>query len=177
MRRRGHARLVPGLWPEAALLAGAPEGTTPDPSDLRRRLRPTDARPIEAGDLLVFGPGLGAGTTTDRAALAFALAGVGAILTPRADAAFRDACLHAGIPLLAVKGLADAVGDGDDLTVDFANGTVENVTRRRMLMADPLSAPELRLLRVAPSLAWYGLQPGQPDPDVVETVAAPPNDY
>jgi 3-isopropylmalate dehydratase small subunit len=168
LRRRGPARLVPGTWTERDFLAGS--------APLCQRLRPEGTHPVERGDILVCGPGLGAGTSTDTAALALAQAGVGGVVAPTMDRAFRDACLHAGVPVLVLEGLP-GIGDGDDLTVDFEAGTVEDVTRRRMLVATPLTSTEIRLIRVAPSLAWYGITPGPPDPDVVETVTVPPNDY
>ena len=177
LRRRGPARLIPGTWTERDLLASAHADFAAFTNELRARLRPAGAQPVERGDILVFGKGLGAGTSLDRAALALASSGIGGIVVATVDRAFRDACLHAGLPLLLVPNPLAAIGDGDDLTVDFAAGTVEDVTRRRVLVATPLASAELRLVRVAPSLAWYGITPGPTDPDVVETVTVAPNDY
>ena len=60
-----------------------------------------------------------------------------------------------------------------DVIVDFSTGTVENVTRHRVVVATPLPPPHVALVKAGPALGWYGLR-AESDPDVAEWRARPP---
>lgn len=164
LRRRGRARIIGGRWTEQDLIGQASSPETAG-AHLQQLLPRISA--FEPGDHLIVPPGFGTPTRTDLPALAFAQAGAGGLLSTRFDPVFRESLLHAGVPLLTLRSTA-AIQEGDDLIVTFDAGTIEDVSQRKMMVADELRPAELELIRMTPTLALYGLHRGPQDPDVVE---------
>ncbi len=158
-----------GLGP-AAKLAEVMERRT----DLMRRLGVREGAKFERGDLLVAGRGFGLGTRRDHAALLLKAFGVGAVLAHTADPRFRASAIRLGLPVLTLAGLKGGVQEGDELIVDCENGTIENLRTRRVLIANPPSPRELRLISEAPGMEQMGISESmEPDPDVMEVPAKP----
>ncbi len=170
-RRRGRAHIIQGPHAEFDLLgdlALPPHDAARLAANALHRLG-LDAGRFEKGDYVVGERGFGAATTMDWFALGLSLAGVGGLLAPSIDTRFREACILAGVPILTLSDVHEAISDQDDLIIDFRTGTVENVTRHRISVAAALAPLELARVREAPSLQWYGLAPPTVDPDVLET--------
>lgn len=168
LRRRGRAHRILGAWPEHDLVGDVGPFEHIPPRRLLERLSLETVLPFERGDLLLAGRIFGSPTTTDRVALALSLSGAGFLLADSVGAAFRESCLHAGLPVLAMPGLQASIREGDDVIVDAESGTIENVTTHRVMVAPALTPTELRRALQAPSLQWYGVARPPVDPDVLE---------
>lgn len=143
-------------------------------NDLLRRLGVRHEAKFERGDLLIAGRGFGLGTRRDHAALLLKAFGVGAVLAQTVDPRFRASAIRLGLPVLTLAGLEGGVQDGDELIVDCENGTIENLRTRRVLIANPPSPRELRLISEAPGMEQLGIAESmEPDPDVMEVPAKP----
>lgn len=178
-RLRGHAHLC-GDWVGERKLVGdhaadwRPRELTRLLANVPSRLGLATVPPLEPGDVLVAGRGFGVETRTDWPALLLSLAGFGAVIAESVLPSFRDACIHAGLPVLVLPGARLTTGDGHDLILNLENGTVENVTTHRVLLASPMSPTELRLCRDAPARRLLGAWEAPRDPDVIEETTPPP---
>lgn len=172
-RRRGRIHVLPDWVHELDVVDDAgPLGAAPDLArhihELPHSLHLNPDIPFERGDFLLAGRGFLAGLRTDWPALVLTLSGVGGVLCESIATAFRESALHAGLPLLVLPGLRAALHNGDDVIVDVATGTIENVSTHHVLIAPPLAPGELQTLRQAPARALYGLLEDPTDPDVIE---------
>ena len=175
-RLRGRAHHAAD-WVGEADLVGA-HAADWRPNDLARLLEAVPQRlglpsvpAFERGDLLLSGRGFGDDAVTDWPALLLSLHGFGALLSESIRPAFRDACLHAGLPVLVLPGIRELVRPGDDLIVSLDACTIENVSTHRMLLASGLSETELRWCREAPSRALLGIQETTDETDAAESPA------
>lgn len=141
---------------------------------LPHRLGLSPTAPLERGDLLVAGHAFGAETRTDWPAVLLALRGVAAVLCESVLPAMREACLHAGLPVLVHPGMRQMVRDGDDVIVNLEAGTIENVTARRIYVGTGFTPTELRILQEAPTRSLLGVRDVPLDPDVIEEAAPRP---
>lgn len=177
---RGRSFLV-GDWLSEREILG--DGLDPAPrladvmqrrNDLMRRLGVHHEAKFERGDLLVAGRGFGIGTRRDHPALLLKAFGVGAVIAQTVDPRFRQSAVRLGLPVLTLAGVRDGVQEGDELIVDVESGTIENLRTRRVLIADPPSPRELRLIAEAPGMEQMGIAESmEPDPDVMEVPAKP----
>jgi 3-isopropylmalate dehydratase small subunit len=107
---------------------------------------PEFASTVRPGDVLVGGRGFGVGGGHDHAHTALRAAGIGGIIaTSFGWQFFRHAVDHA-LPLLVVddlKGLAH----GDELEVDYAGGTIANLTQGIERRGTPMSGIAMEIVR------------------------------
>lgn len=168
MRRRGRAHFaIPNavadeIWADQPMDG---DGADEAARELLRRLRAPSDLPYERGDFLVAGPGFGLAAASDRVALALARAELGGVLSQGLPPALRNSLLLAGVPTLEAPALLPFIEHGHDLIVDFAAGTLENVSRHRVQVGRGLTPSELQWVRAAPAQQWYGmgLRPHKPD--------------
>jgi 3-isopropylmalate/(R)-2-methylmalate dehydratase small subunit len=59
---------------------------------------------------------------------------------------FRNS-VNLGFPLLSCKGVSEAFEEGNILEVDFRTGEVRNLTKGKVLRAEPLPEVAIRFLR------------------------------
>jgi 3-isopropylmalate/(R)-2-methylmalate dehydratase small subunit len=88
-------------------------------------------------DIVVGGRNFGYGNPHIQGFLGLKGLGVGVLCESMSRGPLR-ACINAGVPVIAVRGITDAVRDGDRLRVDWLTGTIENLTRGATLHAEPL---------------------------------------
>jgi 3-isopropylmalate/(R)-2-methylmalate dehydratase small subunit len=103
-----------------------------DPTDRARDclagVDPLFGREVGAGDILVAGELFGHGPGHDHANIALVETGIGGIVADSfAPQFFRHSIDH-GLLAAECPGILDLVSPGDRLRVDFAAGTVENLT-------------------------------------------------
>jgi len=86
----------------------------------RKRVRP--------GDIIVAGENFGSGSSREHAPLAIKGAGVSCVIASSFARIFFRNAVNLGLPILESVEAVEACGDGDRLRVDFAAGTIENLT-------------------------------------------------
>ena len=82
-----------------------------------------------AGDVIVGGSNFGCGSSREHAPLAIKSAGVGVVIAKSFARIFYRNAFNIGLPILESKEAAEAVQDGDLLSVDLVTGEITNKTR------------------------------------------------
>ena len=101
------------------------EGVFAKTPEIRRRLD-TLPRPV----VIVAGKGFGYGSSREHAVIALKAAGVAAVIAESFHRIFYRNAVNNGLLVLeAPPGLREALSDGDEVTVDAANGVIEAASR------------------------------------------------
>ena len=118
---------------------------------------PTFASRVKAGDFIVAGNNFGLGSSREHAPLVIKMAGVSAILAKSVARIFFRNAINLGLPVLICD--TDNIDDGDELEVDLAQGTVNNITRANQLTFGKLPEVMLHILNeggLIPYIQKYG---------------------
>ena len=104
-----------------------------DPNDLAKHAMEgldTDF-PAKAkkGIVVVGGKNFGCGSSREQAPLALKYSGVKCVLAESFARIFFRNAINIGLPAIECKGISAAVDNGDELTVDFEAGTIQDVTK------------------------------------------------
>jgi methanogen homoaconitase small subunit len=86
--------------------------------------RPGFAKDVRPGDVLVGGENFGCGSSREYAVAALAKLGVGAVVAKSFARIFFRNCINLGIPALESADAVALARDGDDVTLDFAAGSL-----------------------------------------------------
>jgi 3-isopropylmalate/(R)-2-methylmalate dehydratase small subunit len=99
---------------------------------------------VKAGDFVVAGSNFGLGSSREHAPLVIKMAGASAILAKSVARIFFRNAINLGLPVLICD--TDGIGDGDELEVDLAAGTIVDVTSGRKLTFGRIPQVMLRIL-------------------------------
>jgi 3-isopropylmalate dehydratase small subunit len=86
----------------------------------------------------VGGKNFGCGSSREQAPLALKYAGVRCVLADSFARIFFRNAINIGLPVIGHKGTSAAINNGDEVTVDFEAGTIQNVTRAENFQATKL---------------------------------------
>lgn len=115
---------------------------TSDPETLARHafedLRPDFPRQVKASDIIVAGPNFGCGSSREHAPISIKATGVSCVIAASFARIFFRNALNIGLPILESEAAFEGTEDGDEVTVDLIEGTIENVTRGLSWQAKPL---------------------------------------
>lgn len=121
-----------------------------DPHELAKHamegLDPAFPEKAKTGVIVVGGRNFGCGSSREQAPLALKYAGVRCVLAESFARIFFRNAINIGLPIGECKGIASAVEDGDELSVDLEVGTVENLTKKRSLQVTKLPPFILEIL-------------------------------
>ena len=107
-------------------------------------IRPGFYDEIKAGDFVVAGENLGAGSSREQAPLVLKAAGIGAVVAKSFARIFYRNCINVGLPVVEVD--TSQIAEGDVLEIDIAKGVVRNVTKNMTLEAKPLPPVMMKIL-------------------------------
>jgi 3-isopropylmalate/(R)-2-methylmalate dehydratase small subunit len=107
-------------------------------------IRPGFYNEIKAGDFVVAGENLGAGSSREQAPLVLKAAGIGAVVAKSFARIFYRNCINVGLPVVEVD--TAQIAEGDVLEIDIAKGVVKNVTKNITLEAKPLPPVMMKIL-------------------------------
>ena len=93
---------------------------------------------VKKGDVIVAGKNFGSGSSREHAPLALKAAGVKAVIAESFARIFYRNSFNIGFPLLESKEAADSIDAGDEITIDFSAGIIQNVTKGESYKASPL---------------------------------------
>jgi 3-isopropylmalate/(R)-2-methylmalate dehydratase small subunit len=102
-------------------------------------LDPDFAQEVQPGDIIVAGRNWGCGSSREQAVICLKAAGVGAIVARSFARIYFRNCINQALPIVACDAV-DGVETGDEITIDFAAGTV--ITPQGEVAFPPL-APEV----------------------------------
>jgi 3-isopropylmalate/(R)-2-methylmalate dehydratase small subunit len=118
---------------------------------------PTFAARVKPGDFIVAGRNFGLGSSREHAPLVIKLAGVGAVLAKSVARIFFRNAVNQGLPVLICD--TAQIDDGDELAVDLAAGTVDDITNGNKLLFSRIPQVMLDILDeggLIPYIQKYG---------------------
>ena len=98
------------------------------------------ATTVEAGDIIVAGKNFGCGSSREHAPLAIKSCGVKCVIAETFARIFYRNAINIGFPILECPEAAQAIAAGDEVTVDFATGVIEDITQQKTFQAAPFPA-------------------------------------
>jgi 3-isopropylmalate/(R)-2-methylmalate dehydratase small subunit len=90
------------------------------------------------GVILVGGKNFGCGSSREQAPLALKYAGVKCVLADSFARIFFRNAINIGLPVIECRGISTAVETGDEITVDFESGKIENISKNKKFQVDKL---------------------------------------
>jgi 3-isopropylmalate/(R)-2-methylmalate dehydratase small subunit len=135
---------------------------------------PDFGKKVEAGDIVIAGENFGCGSSREHAPVAIKAAGVRVVLAESFARIFFRNAINVGLPALEARGISRFANAGDDLVVNFVNGTVENVKTGKVLVTNPIPPNQMRILEAGGLVDYVKVRLGTAkpkpvvDPDVVE---------
>ena len=118
-----------------------------DPGEMAQHaledLDPSFAREVQPGDIIVAGRNWGCGSSREQAVTCLKEAGVGAIVARSFARIYFRNCINQALPIVTCDAV-DGVQSGDEITIDFAAGTV--TTPRGGYAFPPLPAEVMEIL-------------------------------
>ena len=106
-------------------------------------LDPDFVEDVQPGDIIVAGKNWGCGSSREQAVIALKEAGVGAIVARSFARIYFRNCINEGLPIVTCDAV-DSVEPGDEITIDFASGTV--TTPRGEYTFPPLAPSVMEIL-------------------------------
>ena len=103
-------------------------------------------RMLGAGLVIVAGRNFGVGSSREQAPIALKAAGISAVVAGSFGRIFFRNAINLGLPVLKCPGAADAVKDGETVTVDIAGGIVRRGRGAPVLECEPLPPFLLEIL-------------------------------
>jgi 3-isopropylmalate/(R)-2-methylmalate dehydratase small subunit len=98
------------------------------------------------GTVVVGGKNFGCGSSREQAPLALKYSGVKCVLAESFARIFFRNAINIGLPVIECKGISAAVDNGDEVTVDFEAGTIQDVTKGKSFQVAKLPPFILEIL-------------------------------
>ena len=98
------------------------------------------AKTVEAGDIIVAGKNFGCGSSREHAPLAIKSCAVKCVIAESFARIFYRNAINIGLPILECPDAARAIQPGDQVSVDFQTGIIEDVTQQKTFQAAPFPA-------------------------------------
>jgi 3-isopropylmalate/(R)-2-methylmalate dehydratase small subunit len=121
-----------------------------DPYDLAKHalegLDPDFPDKAKKGVIIVGGKNFGCGSSREQAPLALKYSGVKCVIAETFARIFFRNAINIGLPVIECKGISAAVDDGDEMSVDFEAGTVQNFSKGKSFQVAKLPPFILEIL-------------------------------
>ena len=92
---------------------------------------PTFAQNVSVGDILVGGTNFGCGSSREHAPIAIKAASIACVVAASFARIFYRNSINMGLPILECKEAVDEAEQNDEMTIDIASGTIQNLTRNK----------------------------------------------
>ncbi len=124
---------------------------TTDPKELGSHcmegVDPEFARKVEAGDIIVADINFGCGSSREHAPISIRGAGVSCIGAKSFARIFFRNSINLGLPVLESPEAVAGIKEGDEVSVDLANGTIRNLTTEQVFKARPYEPFMMELIQ------------------------------
>ena len=108
---------------------------------------PEFAAKVKECDLIVAGENFGCGSSREHAPIAIKASGVSCVIAKSFARIFYRNAINIGLPIMECPDAADAISDGDLISVDFDAGTIHNETKGTTYQAAPFPPFILDIIR------------------------------
>jgi 3-isopropylmalate/(R)-2-methylmalate dehydratase small subunit len=109
---------------------------------------------MKPGDVVVAGKNFGCGSSREHAPISIKYAKVGCVIAKTFARIFYRNAINMGLPILECPQAAEDLKNGDEIEIDFANGSIVNKTTGKTYQADPFP-PFMQNLIVSGGLMEY----------------------
>ena len=92
---------------------------------------------VQQGDIMVAGANFGCGSSREHAPIAIAASGISCVIAASFARIFYRNSINIGLAILECPAAAAAIGNGDEVAVDFDSGTITNITKGETYQAEP----------------------------------------
>jgi homoaconitate hydratase family protein/3-isopropylmalate dehydratase small subunit len=104
------------------------------------------ASKVKPGDIVIVGKNFGAGSSRQQAVDGFKTLGVQAILAESFGAIYERNAINAAMPILTYESLDEIQPeDGDEISVNFKTGELQNVTKGLSVQIHPFSEVQMEI--------------------------------
>ena len=100
----------------------------------------------KSGIIIVGGKNFGCGSSREQAPLALKYSGVKCVIAESFARIFFRNAINIGLPVIECKGISAAVDNGDEVTVDFEAGTVQDLSKGKSFQVAKLPPFILEIL-------------------------------
>ncbi len=134
-----------------------------DPLEVRmihtlESVNPVFASEVEAGDVVIAGRNFGCGSSRETAPENLKALGVTCVAAESLSRLFMRNAVAIGLPVLICAGVHEAFGDGDEVEIDLAAGTIASGDGERRLQGEPLPPAMRDILAAGGIVALLGSQ-------------------
>ena len=92
---------------------------------------------VKPGDVMVAGWNFGCGSSREHAPLVIKTCGTGCVIAKSFARIFYRNAINIGLPILECEEAAEAIEEGNEVSVDFDTGVITNVTTGKTYQAEP----------------------------------------
>jgi len=92
---------------------------------------------VKPGDIMVGQKNFGCGSSREHAPIAIKASGIACVIAETYARIFYRNAINIGLPIIECKEASEKMEAGDEVTVDFATGKIENLTKRESYQALP----------------------------------------
>jgi len=103
------------------------------------------AKEAKKGDIVVAGKNFGAGSSRQQAVDCFKSLGISVIIAESFGAIYERNAINSAMPVLVADDIVNKIANGDEISVDFTTGKLNNKTQGRIFIAKPFSKSQLEI--------------------------------
>jgi 3-isopropylmalate/(R)-2-methylmalate dehydratase small subunit len=92
---------------------------------------------VKEGDIIVAGSNFGCGSSREHAPVAIRASGIYCVIAPTFARIFYRNAFNTGLPILECSEASERIDAGDEVTVDFISGMIDNHTKGESYIAEP----------------------------------------
>lgn len=92
---------------------------------------------VSEGDIMVALKNFGCGSSREHAPIAIKASGISCVIAKSYARIFYRNAFNIGLPILECDEAAEKIEAGDEVSVDFKNGVIKNITKNEMYKAEP----------------------------------------
>lgn len=98
---------------------------------------PDFTKKMKQGDIIVGGWNFGCGSSREHAPIAIKEVGITCVIAKSFARIFYRNSINIGMPILECPEASDAIAAGDEVSIDFDTGIIQNVTKGQSYQAQP----------------------------------------
>ncbi len=100
-------------------------------------LDPDFVKNVHPGDILVGGQNFGCGSSREHAPIAIKAAGISCVIAKAFARIFYRNAINIGLAILECPEASVRIAAGDEISVDFDTGLIQNLTKNETYQAEP----------------------------------------
>ena len=95
------------------------------------------ASKVKVGDIMVAGANFGCGSSREHAPLSIKESGISCVIAKSFARIFYRNSINIGLAILECEEACDKISDGDELSINFDTGVIENITKGESYQSQP----------------------------------------